>query len=98
MNGTKRREDFTMMRTQEVAMQLCEMEGKKEQVNIAQMNEIASLLPKFVLRNKDRMRDVIEFLFREFKEDFDLEVLVGYFNGEFDQVSLYVDKKERGGE
>jgi len=81
------------MRTQDVAIMLCEMEGKKEQVNIAQMNEIAKILPKLVLRNKNKLHELMEFLFREF-EDFNTDARIDFLNGEFNAFTLYVDRRE----
>ena len=52
--------------TQEIAMKLCELEGLKEQVNIAQMNEIVAKLPQMVAELPlEEMVDFFKFLMKK---------------------------------
>lgn len=49
------------MNTQEIAEKLCELEAKKEEVNIAQMNEIVSRIPEMV-ENMESIEEIATFL------------------------------------
>ena len=48
--------------TNKLSMLLTNSEGKKEQVNIAQMNEIASILPD-ILKNNFSPEDILDWVY-----------------------------------
>lgn len=59
------------MNTQEISMMLCEIEAGEEEVNIAQMNEVVSIIPKLLYRlGLQNTLKVLSHFLREYsKED-----------------------------
>ena len=81
-----------MITTQELARQMCALEGLKEQVNIAQMNEIFSKLPELIWQNRDRFLDISQFLFREFMiHKYSVHSECASVDGEFNNASILIE-------
>jgi hypothetical protein len=58
-----------MLTTQKIAKDLCKMEGLKEEVNIAQMNEIVSKIPELIASNPKSILDYLRYFLKDVDPD-----------------------------
>jgi len=83
-----------MMTLQKLSEKLCEKEGLKKQVNIAQMNEIVSKIPSLLFETFGTPEDCMEFLFSKFIEslDYGVEIGVTKLDGKLSCVDICIEK------